>query len=238
MSAEKVQESIPKMAASPATDKASRKFRVGLSADFFNADKTPKFPSFDLTPLKNNDDVVMVIVPVRKTRRHAFGPFCLFCTSLRDNIFLLWGNCWSLWLESRANTSASSHANIGIGSRIIIALVLCQVFQRRHHCTTATNRYDLCVTKYGNVFSQHCCMIIGPWWPHPRRFCRRHWCFDSAWCEVWQGVQSACNHVYVNMAIQTHKFFCRDVIPLLPLHKTRTHNTQAEPPNSTIPLSR
>ena len=84
MSAEKVTENTPQMAASPATNKTSRKFRVGLSADFFDADKKPKFPSFDLTPLKSYDDVVMVVVPVRKTRRHSFGQFCLFCISLRD----------------------------------------------------------------------------------------------------------------------------------------------------------
>ena len=41
-----------------------RKFRVGLSADFFDADKKVKFPDFDLTPLKTNPDVEMVVVQV------------------------------------------------------------------------------------------------------------------------------------------------------------------------------
>ena len=75
MATEKVAKVIPNNgtteAASPATTQSpkaakagTRKFRIGLSADFFDGQNKPKFPSFDLTPLKNNRRVDMVIVQV------------------------------------------------------------------------------------------------------------------------------------------------------------------------------
>ena len=38
------------------------KFRVAISGDFRKADGTPTFPSFDLSPLKDNPDIEIVWV--------------------------------------------------------------------------------------------------------------------------------------------------------------------------------